>query len=1024
MIHYVNNLKSINRKVLYKLHIENDKIIDMPLFLADHIYVRKKKELIKLLHEAIYFDREKFFNNYKKVLLNKKEWNNKNDIKDHVNNIKKEFNLVNINDKDNINNNNNNNCNSDIIYSKQHCSNIFKNCMISSFIKNDIKKPLSNNFINPYKYNNEEYDELIVELSSLYHDEEDFDNTTFPLNCFESIEEENYVNCFVEEKLKYNTRNKIYDEKNIDNADIYNYYILIGYIPNDLFFSCIKNRIISLKSFFSYSELFSFIYLFHKRNDIRTIKLLGEEYIKRMCNEKDRIVDNKHIIYMLNIFIKMNYNNNNKNNICSSKHIFSNFLQNIYIKFSHNNLKLLILSFTCLSRINEYNILFYEHISNFIDNISSLSTLACSMILHSIGYYKFYMKKIKTQLFQHIRNYKQIKNYQNKKKKIISDKNEIFKDHKREYFQHENDITKYIIYNNNNNNDSNNYNNYIALNKGERNNYLYDNKESTHTRHITNQICYKNICERNIINLDLTRKHMNIIKNLENKIIEKLLCSNIQDIDSKSISSIFHYYYLSQNVLLNLKDQQLFNKLLNILINNNVNFMTPRHFLMCSYTLILHKYFTNIDIASYFLFQCAKLIKLLKKQIYIDNLFFILIGFSQNHLIFYNNKKNHMKGTTSIYIDNNNNNKFCNYKIEKNKYIDILQKSQYELNLLTNQNNVTPSSSRAAILYILNEITNLDYELNTKQMILFLQLFSSFNIKFSTDIKQKLFSLIINNTHNLIKYIHLILPGAIKIYGITSNYIKTICLNFLEKMDNEINRIYNLLLNGEFNMIYNFIQTNNIINDNVEYTFIFDINILSDILYIFDQIDVNKKDFIDKLTNLLYFNNYYILTYKKNSFNSFVYLLHYISSSYDNEKKIHKLQHFLYTNVSEYLNISFKQYIDHIKSHNNHINNINKPEDNNSQGDNYFNEVTHNILTDKIYMKDLILLLDSIRINKAYDHKLLINNLINIMNTEKITLLSDEDIELINYIFIDMGLMNNPIMNEAKKRGLSMGLNS
>lgn len=75
-----------------------------------------------------------------------------------------------------------------------------------------------------------------------------------------------------------------------------------------------------------------------------------------------------------------------------------------------------------------------------------------------------------------------------------------------------------------------------------------------------------------------------------------------------------------------------------------------------------------------------------------------------------------MNGTGVIYIDNNNN-KICNYKIEKNKYIDILQKSQYELNLLTNQNNVTPASSRAAILYIFNEITNLDYELNTKQIV-------------------------------------------------------------------------------------------------------------------------------------------------------------------------------------------------------------------------------------------------------------------------------------------------------------------
>ncbi|CDO63728.1 conserved Plasmodium protein, unknown function [Plasmodium reichenowi] len=1022
MIRYVNKLKRINRKGIYKLHVENDKIIDMPLFLVEHIYIRKKKELIKLLHEAIHFDREHFFNNYKKVLLNKKEWKNKNDFKDYVNNIKEEFNLMNISNK-------NDNChsNTNIIYSEEHCSrNTFENCKLSSIIKDKINNS-SNNYMNPYKYNNEEYDELIIQLSKLYPDEEVFNNTTLLLDCFQSIEEENYVNYYLEEKLKYNNINKIYDDKNLYNEDIYNYYDLIGYIPNDLFFSCIKNRIISIKKYFSYSELFSLIFLFHKRNDMRPIILLIEEYIKKMCNEKDRIVNNKHIIYILNIFIKMKNNKSNisTGNICSSsKYIFSYLLRNVYINLTYNNLKLLTLCFTCLSRINSYNVLFYEHVSSFINNISTLSTLSCSMILHSIGYYKFYMKKIKGRLFEQIRNYKQIKK---KKKKIIHDKNQTIIDQKKGNFEKEYNITNYITY----------YNK--SLDESQKNNHLYDKNESTHTHHMRNQNCYKNIGERYIISFDFSREHMNIIKNLENKIIEKLICSNIQDIDSKSISSIFHYYYLSQKVFLNLKDQELFNKLLNILIHNNVNFITPRHFLMCSYTLILHKYFTNINIASYFLFQCAKLMKLLKKQIYIDNLFFILIGFSQNELIFYNNKKNHMSGTGVIYIDNNNN-KICNYKIEKNKYIDILQKSQYELNLLINQNNVTPASSRAAILYIFNEITNLDYELNTKQIVLFLQLLSSFNIKFSKDIRQKLFSLIINKTHLLIKHVHFILPGAIKIYGITSNYMKTICLNFLEKMDNEINRIYNLLENGEFDMIYNFTKTSNI-NDNVEYCFILDINILSEILYIFDQIDVNKKNFIDNLTNMLYFNNYYLLTYKKNNFNSFVYLLHYISSSYSNEKKINKLKLFLYTNISEYLNMAFKEYLDHIKVDRDYISHIKKNEDNNSHEENknkiienmnlsnnenrnnYFNQVTHNILNDKIYMKDLILLLDSIRINKAYDHTLLINNLINIMNTEKITLLSDEDVELINYIFIDMGLMNNPIMSEAKKRGLSMVLN-
>ncbi|CRG93267.1 conserved Plasmodium protein, unknown function [Plasmodium gallinaceum] len=966
MLKYVSN---INKKLIYKLHIENDKIIDMPMFLVDNIYIRNKKELIILLTNAIFFNKTEFLDNYKKVLMKNNNYNNINKGENINNNIKYNNSINDHKTTCDINNLNYNNKTINFIINEN--KNNYDDKLkfpINKDIHSIRDKDTCELKFNYYKYNNEEYNDLINSLSEKYYDI-DYYNSDY-LDIFE--DEKEYINYL--ESIKKNENDEIKGKE----------YSLIGYIPNDYFFFSFKNRIISIKEILSFNDLFSLICLFSKIKDVDIMKILAEEYIKNIEMKKYKKVNNKHIIHLLNIFIKINYEKNNIHNIIKS------LLENVYINVLSNDLKLSTLCFSCLSRLHLYNILFYDYISNFIKNIDKCSHLSCSILLHCIGYYKHYLIQKKRDIYKEIKSYK-------------------------------NAVKKY--------NDSKIYN--------EKKNTLLKND-----KYIINDV------KTNILRFQLSKKNRDLINELEYKIIENLIKMDLENISGKSISCILHYYYLINKRILNDNDHILFSKLIDILIRNNINFIKPRSFLMSSYTLILHKYFTNIDISAYFLMQCSKLIKSLKKKIYIENLLFVLIGFSQNQLIVYKNKNNKFP---KIYIDRKNN-KLHNFKIE-NKYIDMLEKSENEINLLKKKD-VDPISCRSAILYIFNEITNLDYELNKNQILLYLQLFSSFDIKLNTDIKQKLFILIINSVNDLISSINFVFQLAIKIYGILSNYMKTIALHYLEKVDFELCKFYKLIKNNE-KYFYNYIQSDNY--NKKEYSFLCDVNTLSSILFIFDQIDVSKRDFILNLLNLLQNNNYLLLTYKKNKFSSYIYMIHYIGYM-PTEKKHKEFIDFIYTNLSDYIDLSYKEYLqkkenihldniygvkkeinseekpevdinkyneEHIENKSNKIvienlnENMNKYED-----ENYFNEVNHKIINDKIYIKDLILLLDSIRINKAYNYNLLISNIINMMNTEKIRMLQDDDIELINYIFIDMGLMNKYIMDEAKKRGLTIGLNS
>ncbi|CRH03134.1 conserved Plasmodium protein, unknown function [Plasmodium relictum] len=978
MLKYVNN---INKKLIYKLHIENDKIISMPMFLVDNLCIRNKKELIILLNNAIFFNKKDFLDNYKKVLLKNNNYNNISED-ENINNNSKYNNSVNNNITTcNINNPNYNN---KIINNKinENKNDYYDKSKFPINKDNYPAKDKLSYIFNYYKYNNEEYDDLINELSKKYSDIDYYNS-----NYLDTIEdEEEFINYL--ENIKKNENEEVKEKE----------YSLVGYIPNDYFFFYFKNRIISIKEFLSFNDLFSFIYLFSKRNDINIMKILAEEYIKKMEMKKDKKVNNKHIVHLLNIFIKLNYEKNNIHNV------IKRFLENVYMNVLSNDLKLSALCVSCLSRLHLYNILFYDHISNFLRNIDKCSHLSFSIILHCIGYHKHYLIKKKREV------YKEIKSYRNL-------------------------INKY-------NENSTEKSNIIEFKKGNNISSEEKNILLNYEKYIVSDI------KTNILKFQLSKKNRSLINELENKIIEKLIKIDLQNISGKSISSIFHYYYLINKRTLNEKDQILFSKLIDILIRNNISLIKPRNFLMSSYTLILHKYFTNISISSYFLIQCSKLIKTLKKKIYIENLLFVLIGFSQNQLIFYKNKNSKFP---KIYVDKKNN-KLCNFKIE-NKYIDMLEKSENEVNIL-NKRDANPVSCRSALLNIFDEIINLDYELNKDQILLYLQLFSSFDIKLNADIKQKLYILIINSANDLISSINFVFQLAIKIYGVLSNYMKTIALHYLEKVDFELCKFYKLIKNNE-KYFYNYIKGYNF--NEKEYSFLCDIDYLSNILFIFDQIDVNKKDFIINLLNFLQNNNYLLLTYKKNKFNSYVYILHYIGCI-PTEKEHKKLIDFTYTNLSDYIDLSYKEYLQ--KKENININNLNdiKKKVNKNENteieideyseeyiknktskivnenlnenmneyinENYFNEVNHKIINDKIYMKDLILLLDSIRINKAYNYNSLISNIMNMMNTEKIKLLSDEDIELINYIYIDMGLMNKYIMDEAKKRGLTISLAS
>ncbi|CAD2096575.1 conserved Plasmodium protein, unknown function [Plasmodium vinckei] len=907
MLKYVNR---INKKLIYKLHLENDKIIDMPMFLVDNLYIRNKEELICLLNNAITFDKNNFLYNYKRVLL-----------------------------------------------------------------KNEDKKVPQ--LFNPYKYDNEEYNELISYLSEINECEENYNDFYFCENELHGMDrpiEKGIVEGEqIEDYIQYLDNRKKIENKNISRErDMSEYYSLMGYIPNNFFFYNYKNRILSLIDNLSYNDIFSLIYLYSKSSkiDFSMLTLLGKQYINRI--EKDKQINYKNMIKLLNIFIKLSYKQN------EMQYIIQKLLKNLCICTYNEDLKIATLHFVCLSKLNLYNILFYDYIDMFLKNVNNFSHLSCSIILQCLGYYRYHLIRSSNYIFKLVRQFKQ---------KFVS---ETWEEEMKKNESHSRDIDTI--------------------------------QKQNEWKHIL-----RNKIDIQILIFQHRRKNIDLINDIENKIIDRLTKINLDNISEKSIGSIFHFYYLINKKILTNRDHLLFSNLVNVLIKNKIDFQKPRSFLMSSYTLIIHKYFTNINISSYFLLQCAKLIKILKTETYMSNLLFVLMGFSQNQLIFYKNRSNNNKKNLNMSADNVNDkypevyidkkdNKLCNFKIE-NKFKDMTEMCEYKINVLEDKS-FEPVSCRSAILSIFNEITSLEYKLNNEQMRMYLLLFSSFDIKLSSEIKQKILSLIINDSQSLVYLAHTVIQTAVKIFGISSSYMKTICLSLLEKMDFEIVKFYKATKNGE-----------NIQDDGKrqqDCNYLYDLNILSEILFVFDQIDITKNDFIVNIINLMFSNNFLIFKYKKNSFSSYVYFLHYIGSNKIDTEIYKKVCDFIFANLSDYIDLSYKYYLkNNVKKIANmkDINGFNKTNVYKStESDIFFDETNHKIIMDKIYVKDILLLLDAIRILKAYNNVTLISNIVAMLNTEKIKGLSDEDIELANYIFIDMGLPNKYIMDEAKNRGLTIGL--
>ncbi|CXH89361.1 conserved Plasmodium protein, unknown function [Plasmodium berghei] len=1020
----LKSVNRINKKLIYKLHLENDKIIDMPMFLVDDLYIRNKEELICLLKHAITFNKNDFLYNYKRVLLkddalrnNKIEYSgifDQNGIEND--NYTDEYIAANKNIKDkNVNKKSSNNSCVELEINKIKCddtlNNIINDMNINKNYNSDyIRKEKKNLFfknkdkklsqiLNPYKYDNEEYNELINCLSEINEYEENYNSNYLYfyeniMNAMDKpIEKEIVENESTENYIQYiDNRKKIKDKNILMGKKMPEYYSLIGYIPNNYFFYNYKNRIISLIEYLSYTDICSLIYLYSRSEqiDFSILTILGKQYINKI--EKDKKYNYKNTIKLLNIFIKLSYKKN------EMQYIIKKLLKSLYMCTYCGDLKIATLHFVCLSKLNLYNILFYDYINIFLKNINNLSHLSCSIILQCLGYYRYYMITSRNYIFKLVKEFKQ---------KFVSE------------------IGKNIFQNKD-------------INTIE--------KENEWKKILRNKI------EIQILTFQHGKKNIDLINDIENKIIDRLTKINLDDISEKSIGNIFHFYYLINKKILTNSDHILFFNLVNVLIKNKINFQKPRSFLMSSYTLIIYKYFTNINISCYFLLQCSKLIKILKKEFYMSNLLFVLIGFSQNQLIFYKNRnnnndnrnKNNLNASENnfigisasnindnypeVYIDKKYN-KLCNFKIE-NKYKDMTEMCEYKINCLENKLS-KPVSSRSAILSIFNEITNLEYKLNIEQMRMYLLLFSSFDIKLSSEIKQKILSLIINDSKSLVYLPHIIIQTSIKIFGISSNYMKTICLSLLEKMNFEIMKFFKIIKSDEKTFL-NYIKSeqHEEIQDSEKRqqfcNYLWDLNILSEILFIFDQIDINKSDFIVNIVNLMCFNNFLIFKYKKNSFSSYVYFLHYIGSNKLDTESYKKLSDFIFINLSDYIDLSYKYYLkNHVEKLTNirNINGFNKTNvDNSIEYDIFFDEVDHKIIMDKIYVKDILLLLDAIRILKAYNYASLLSNSVSMLNTDKIKTLSDEDIELANYIFIDMGLYNKYIMDEVKNRGLTIGL--
>ncbi|KJP89242.1 hypothetical protein AK88_01120 [Plasmodium fragile] len=960
--------RKLNKKLIYKLHVQNDKVVEMPMFLVDNLYLRNTKELLILLNNAITFNRKEFLENYKRVLLIDRESNAKSfdqaQRREEKNGSKCDAFVAQECTPPHTSQSlfeGEVNGGADLNAHQGHLLESHPETMQAGYIlKNGHMSPDGRRSL--YKYDNEEYDELITHLSEVCEDKCDS-------NIFEEYEVKDVYEADEGEEAQ-----EAHEEDPPGQE-----YSLIGYLPNEFFFQSLKQRVVSLKEYLSFSDLFSFIHLFSRMNDIDMIKILGEQYMQKQEKEKDKRVNNNQVVHLLNIFLKLNYKRNN------THHIVDSLVRSMNLNVWTHDLKLAALGFSCMSRLNLYNMAFYRYVDTFMSNLDKCSHLCCSIVLHCLGYYKHYWATKKRELLEQARIVRNSAGGQ-----FVGTQSPPGCD-------------------------------------------VSGQADRTITIPCTNV---------NRLSLQLHRENAHLIEELEKGMINQLLNMELGSISEKSISSIFHFFFLSKRGVLtadaggssnhgenpNERDHLLLGKLVHILITKRVNFDQPRRLLMCCYPLIIHRYFSNIQISSYFVVQCAKLIKRLKEKKHLDNLLFVLTGFTQNQIIFYQNKSNN-RTAPRIYLDKKKN-KLHNFKIE-NKYIDMLEKCEYEVNVLEKGPTEEPVSCRSAILYIFSELTSINYELNKDQIVLYLQLFSSFDIKLSTDIKKKLFRLVMDSTNQLSNLVHVILQLCIKIYGISSTYMKTIALQFFEKMDHELGTVHKLGTTNEELFISRIISGHE--NDRVmeKYSYLCDLEKLSDILFVFDQIDIHNKDFIMNMSNLLCANNFFLLTHRRSNFSSFVHLVHYVGSLPVDIDSIKKLTNFVFTCVAEYVDSSYRKHVQrtqggHKMEEHKVVNgssqevNISLRDDHHTSSssqmeeDPSFCEVDHAFIKGKIYLKDLIFLLDAIRICKAYDFVSLLRSVSNMINSEGIQALSDEDVELVNYIFIDMGLMNKCLLDEAR----------
>ncbi|VWU49668.1 conserved protein, unknown function [Hepatocystis sp. ex Piliocolobus tephrosceles] len=1077
---YVAN--KLNKKRIYKLFLENDKLISMPMFLTDSLYMRNKEELILLLNNAITFDKQKFLYNYKKILLKNdghiglKQLDIDSEIKKNREEIVRYCKLdIHKNMLGDSTIPSGNATPSDIILTSDNTSTSKHkdSCTDLLLNKNDNIQTYADR---EYKYNNDEYDNIIYYLSQIHADENMFDLSGFNMYKEENIYEIEYEDDDAYNEYVHNRKEQIeIDDNIIHKTNITEDYMLTGYFPNRYFFFCFKNRVLTIKKQLSLNNLCSFIYLYNKIENIEMVRILGEEYINRYKMEKDKIINHKHIIHLLNIYIKIKYKRNNVDPIIEF------LVKQLYQDVSLYDLKLATLGFVCLSKLNLFNILFYNYIGLFLTDIntgrSSFSPFYFSLILHCIGYYRHDLLIKKKKLLHTMRLIKgshiydtfngtedEEKNYANKNVEIV---NKI----KRGGRQKKTYIEKY---NSNNNHKEGDTKVVLPSLEEKKKKKMALNQEKTKKINVRNYVL-ENI-KINGFTFLLHKNNSQKINELEKKIISRLADDLLENICERSISCIFHHYFLTNKRILNITDKILIEKLLNVLIKKNICFVKPRYFLMCCYTLIIYRYFTNIDVAFYFLKNCTKLICKLKQKVYIDNFLFVLTGFVQNRSLFckkINNTSNGYNTTDNndnrdsdtyptIYI-NNKTNDMANLKIG-NKHFDEITNEITSYGLVEEQKNdkkknTQTMNARLAILYIFNEIINLDYDLNVKQILLYIQLFASYNIKLNSEIKKKICYLISNNVYYLVSSVNLVLQLSIKIFEINSDYFKNIATTFLDKMNCELMQFTNILMNNSKQYFFdcivegvgdgiNYNTSNN--NTNMRYTYLTDIDTLGNILFIFDQIDLNKKEFILNIINLLSIHNYLLLKYKKIKFNSFVYILHYICSSYIDTQEYVKLVGYIMSNIRVYIDLCYRQYMQTVGkkmdvrvvnrekdsctvSHGNNTSTNNSSISNNSDGNSEevctaeeyaFDQVNHDIIKDKIYIKDIIIFLDFMRISKLYINDMVLGTLIEMMKTNKIKSLSNEDIELLNYIFIDMGMFNKNVMDEAKYRGLSIGLNS